>query len=334
MKANEPDLSELTKLLSDKVNGYRESILLLVANKYELFTFLQDKSLPSTEIAAQFKWDPRSTERFLNALAGMGLLTKAHGRYANSHLAERLLVKDSPDYQGDILKHNLHLLHRWIRVEEVLQTGIPLRDPKKKRSPEELRAFIDGMSNIARLSAVRLWKSIDLNGRRKLLDAGGGPGTYSFYACEFFPELEAVVFDLPEVESIFNEHRNAAGMQQRVSFAAGDVHVDPLPNDCDVALLSNVIHSWSYNQNQAMIDKLDAVLEPGALLLIKDFYISEDGTEPLSSTLFAVNMLIGTQEGTCYTLGQVESWLENTNFELKGEVKLTEQSSVLLVEKR
>jgi SAM-dependent methyltransferase len=264
----------------------------------------------------------------------MDFLVKVHDRYTNSDIAKRLLVKDSPGYQGDILKHNWHLLHRWIRVEEVLQTGIPLRDPKKKRTPEELRAFIDGMSNIARISAVMLWELVDLTGRKRLLDAGGGPGSYAFHACELFPELEAVVFDLPEVEPIFEEHRAAAGMQERVRFAAGDVHSDPLPEGCDVALLSNVIHSWSFEQNRALISRLDAALKPGALLLIKDFFISDDGTEPLFSALFAVNMLIGTQSGACYSRRQVESWLEGTSFEPKGMMQLTEQAGVLLAEKR
>ena len=94
-----------------------------------------------------------------------------------------------------------------------------------------------------------------------------------------------------------------------------------------------MVHSWSFEQNQALITKLDAALKPGALLLIKDFFISDDGTEPLFSALFAVNMLIGTEKGTCYSQGQVESWLEGTGFRSREMIHLTEQAGVLVAEK-
>jgi hypothetical protein len=149
-------IQEMIRKLSAQASGYREAILLLTANRNGLFTRLSGKSLSAPQIAEMMAWDRRAAEVFLNALTAMGLLTKSGDRYADSEISEQLLVEGSEYYQGDILNHNLHLWERWSRIEEVLNTGKPLRDPQKQRSPEELRAFINGMSNIAKLSAEKL----------------------------------------------------------------------------------------------------------------------------------------------------------------------------------
>ncbi len=323
------EIGKMIRDLSAQANGYREAILLLTANRSGLFTKLTGKPLPVMPIAEMMGWDVRAAEAYLNALTAMGLLTKTDDLYSNSEVAERLLVEGRKYYQGDILNHNLHLWERWSRVEEVLGTGKPLRDPKKKRTDEELQAFIRGMANIAELSAVNLWNKINLSGHRRLLDVGGGPGTYALEACRRYPDLSAVVVDLPEVKPIFEEYREKSPVGDRVTFAEADVHSDPLPGDCDAVLLSNVIHSWSEDQNQALLKKIELVIPSGGLLIIKDFFISGEGTKPLFAALFSVNMLLGTQAGRCYTRSEVENWLSRTEFKPIGFFELTEQAGVL-----
>jgi ubiquinone/menaquinone biosynthesis C-methylase UbiE len=161
------------------------------------------------------------------------------------------------------------------------------------------------------------------------MDVGGGPGTYGLEACRRFPDLQAVVVDLPEVKLIFEEHRKNSPSGEKVRFVEGNVHSDPLPEGCDAVLLSNVIHSWSSEQNQSLLKKVDRVIAPGGLLIIKDFFISEDGTKPFFAALFSVNMLLGTPQGRCYTRSEVESWLAETSFKPVGFVELTEQAGVL-----
>ena len=340
MSPMDPDITAMIAELSAKANAFRQSILLLTANRFDLFTQLSVKSMTSREIAERLSWNTRAAEVFLNALTALGVLRKEDGRFSNTAISQRLLVKDSPHYQGDILNHNLNLWERWSKVGEVLQSGKPARDPRKRRSTEELRNFISGMANTARVSAPDLWERVDLSGRRKLLDAGGGPGTYAFYACRRYPDLEAIVFDLPEVEPIFNEHRAEfgqkalPGVSDKVTFQAGDLHRDPLPEGCDAVLLSNIIHSWGEEENKAIFRKIDAALPPGSLLIIKDFFISEDGTQPLHAALFAVNMLVGTEKGGCYSRAQVKKWMQESHFRVVDDIQLTEQTGVLVGEKQ
>jgi SAM-dependent methyltransferase len=316
--------------LSETASAFRQSILLLTANRCALFDRLAPAPLSASDVSQRMGWDLRAAEVFLNALTAMGMLRKSEGRFSNTPRTQRLLVRSSPDYQGDILNHDLNTWERWSRVGEVLETGQPLKGTGERRSGEELGHFIRGMANIARLSAIRLLDEVDLSGCRCLLDAGGGPGTYALTACERHPGLEAIVFDLPEVEPIFEEYRGKSDAASRVRFHAGDLHADSVPQGFDAALLSNIIHSWGEDENRAIVHKIGSTLAPGGRFLIKDFFVSEDGTEPTFSALFAVNMLLSTRAGGCYSQSRVESWLREAGCRLDDVRGLTERTSVLV----
>jgi len=59
----------------------------------------------------------------------------------------------------------------------------------------------------------------------------------------------------------------------------------------------------------------------------------DGGTSPLSSTMFAVNMMTNTEEGNCYSRQQVESWLSDTSFEPVDFFALTARAGVLIAKK-
>jgi ubiquinone/menaquinone biosynthesis C-methylase UbiE len=332
MQKFDPALMEQIKRLNEVANGFRQSTLLLTANRLGLFTHLHDTGRTADQIAKDLRWNRHAAEVFLNALTAMGFLIKEKGVFSNAEISQTLLVKRAPFYQGDILNHNQNLMERWSRAEEVLISGKPLREPGKRREGDDLRDFINGMANLARLSAAKLWQMVDLSSARKLLDLGGGPGTYALAACQQYPKLEATVFDLSEVEPIFQEHRKAAKVGSRIRFHAGDYLTDALPSGFDVCLISNIIHSLGEEDNRALFDKAHSSLDKGGRVIVKDFFISEDGTAPLSSALFSVNMLLGTEEGGCYTPGQVEGWLAASGFRILGCENLTEQAGIVSAE--
>ncbi len=333
MQEYDPTLTEQIRQLNEAANGYRQSILLLTANRLGLFTHLRNGGISADKIAQELGWNRRAAEVCLNALAAMGFLKKEHGIFSNAEISQKLLVKGMAFYQGDILNHNLNLTERWSCIEEVLYSGELLREPDKRPEGEELRDFINGMANLAKLTAAKLWQMVDVSSAKKLLDLGGGPGTYALIACQNYPGLEAVVFDLPEVEPIFDEHRAAAGVGRRVQFHAGNYLHDPMPNGFDVCLVSNIIHSLGEQENRLLFGKIHDSLTKGGRVIVKDFFISEDGTEPLFSALFAVNMLLGTEAGGCYSRSHVEGWLVEAGYRIQGYANLTEQAGILSAEK-
>jgi len=109
------------------------------------------------------------------------------------------------------------------------------------------------------------------------------------------------------------------GLLDRVKIAPGDYTVDELPPGHDLALLSAVIHSNSRETNRQLYEKVFRALGPGGTVLIRDFVLDETRTSPPDGAVFAVNMLVATRAGNCYTFGEIREDLESAGF---GDVRM------------
>jgi len=302
-------------------SNYRDSIVLLVTVKEKLFSYLGKSELSAEQIAKKLQWNLRATAKLCNALIGLRLLEKKNGKYSNTQLAKDYLIKGKPFYQGNILEHNWHLIHRWIRLDEVLRTGKPIAEPRKRyQNNKELEAFILGMKDLAKQSAQALLKKIDFSNCRKMLDLGGGPATYSIAFTKAYPKLHATVLDLPNVIPIAKKEikNNKA---TRVNTKIGNMLDGNYGKGYDVILLSSIIHSFGPEENQKIIRYCSESLIPGGMLIIKDFYCNEYRTAPHSSLLFAINMMLGTEKGDTYTISEVKYWMQSAGF-----IKITQES--------
>jgi hypothetical protein len=63
-----------------------------------------------------------------------------------------------------------------------------------------------------------------------------------------------------------------------------------------------------------MLRKVRQSLDPGGRVVIQDFILNEDKTAPTVAALFALNMLVGTREGSAYSDADYAAWLAETGF--------------------
>jgi len=317
--------------VSGITKGFEGTVVLTTAVRLELFTLLDKKPLTAKQVAAKLGLDLRATGIFLHALAGMQLLEKKSGRFSNSELADLLLVSGREYYQGDIILHNGNLVARWFALPDVLKTGKPAENARMVDDKQLRSNFILGMSNIAALSARKVAGSIDLARSRRMLDLGGGPGTYAITFCRLNPRLQAVVFDLPAViDEITSEQVAAAGMTDRIELIKGDYLKDSLGKGYDTVLVSNIIHSMGEKDNRKLIGRCFRAMAPGGKILVKDFFLDDDRVTPPRASMFAVNMLTGTDSGGCYTVGETREWLESAGFGHHCLVDISPQARMLV----
>ncbi len=311
--------------------GFQGAIVLITAVRLGIFDLLDRKALKSVEVAGKLELDHRAADIFLHALAGMELLEVDQGRFSNGPLADELLVRGKTSYQGDIIAHSGRLIDRWLQLPTVLKTGKPAEGPRSVEDKESRRDFILGMSNIAGLSAEKIAAGLDLAPARRMLDLGGGPGTYAVTFCRLNPELTAVVFDLPEViDEITTDQVAEAGLSHRISFIRGDYLKDDYQEDYDLVLVSSIIHSLGAPENRAIFGRCYRSMVPGGRIVIKDFLLDEDRVSPAFAAMFAVNMLVGTQAGGCFTIGEVTGWLEDSGFEQVELKDISPQARMLI----
>src|SRR5581483_2385586 len=105
---------------------------------------------------------------------------------------------------------------------------------------------------------------------RRLLDVGGGTGSFLRPLLAAYPGLRGTLVELPPAAAI--ARRKLAGVD-RVEVVDGDAVDGALPRGHDAALLANVIHLFSPETNLRLLRNVRSALEPGALLLLVDFWM-------------------------------------------------------------
>jgi SAM-dependent methyltransferase len=290
--------------------GYWNACALHAAVKLDLFTPLADRPRSAQELAGLIRADTRGLGMLLTALAAMDLLEKIGDTYVPTPFAVEYLAATSPKYLGHIILHHHHLMTGWSRLDEAVHEGGPIRDRVSLTDDEEAReSFLMGMFNLAMQIAPRIVGNVDLTGRRRLLDLGGGPGTYAVHFCQQNPRLSAVVYDLPTSRRFAEQTIGRFGLTDRIEFKAGDYLADDVEGRFDVVWLSHILHSESPEGCAVIIRKAVAAMEPGGLILVQEFILDDGRDGPLFPALFSLNMLLGTPAGQAYSGGELISML-------------------------
>jgi ubiquinone/menaquinone biosynthesis C-methylase UbiE len=291
---------------------------LFAANELGVFDLLSSRG-PSTarELAGELGTEEDATARLLGALVAVELLEHADGRFANARAAEEFLVSGRPES----LATWVSLIGRWNQtfgdLARSVRTGEPAEVPEDHlgASADYTRDFIIGMHDYAIGPGRELARHLDLGGRRRLLDVGGGPGTYSILLAEADPSLTCVVFDLPDVVAIAEDVIARHGVEDRVSTIAGDYHSDTFPGGFEVALISNVLHQEDRASCRRILEQAHAAVEPDGLVVIHAMFLNERGDGPLWPALHNLLMLLVYRGGRAYSVEQTYEMLREAGFE-------------------
>ena len=297
--------------------AYWGSQTLITANRLGIFDLLAGDPLTSAEIAKRLQLNERMAALFLNACVGLGLCEKDGGRYANSRASEVFLVSSSPAAMGNSMSFMDDIYATWGDLEQALRSGEPakqaityLGDDK-----EQTRHFVYSMHDRAMAIGRALPDVVDLNGKRRMLDVGGGPGTFSALLTGRFEGLKSEVLELEGVAAVAEEILTDTGAADRVTMICGDYHTSDFGTGYDVVLMSGMFHRESADSCRQLIAKAHDCLEPGGILIVNDVFTDEDGTTPEFSALFGITMMLTAPHGCVHADAEVASWMSGAGFD-------------------
>ena len=295
--------------------GFMASRVLLSGAELDLFTLLAEKPLSAEDVASATGARLRGVVILLDALSALGFLVKKDGWYHSEPPVAALLSATAP---GSILPMVLHMAtvwQNWSQITDiVLGKTMAGLETKGALAKDNRKAFIGAMHVAASKAAPKIVAAINPGQARRLLDVGGGSGSYTLAMLSAVPEMRATLFDLPPVIEMARDRVQAADMLDRVELVTGDFYKDELPPGHDLALLSAIIHQSSYEQNEVLYAKIYRALNSGGRIVVRDHVMSADRTQPLEGALFAVNMLAGTEGGTTYTFDEIKEGLTAAGF--------------------
>jgi len=323
--------NEYAEQIDRIANGYRDAQVLLTANRLGLFPQLEDGPKTAAELAEMLQGTQRGVRILCDALVALQLLQKVGEKYQNSAAAKHCLLPSSPASKSAILLHNARLYERWGKLYRVIKTGQPVEDdqldPALRYSPAD---FARAMADSGRAMVKTTADALVLENPERMLDVGGGPALYSIEFARRYPNLQAVVVDSKETLEIADENVREAGLEDRIRLLPGDIFTVAPGGDYDFILVSNLVHSFSDDENACLVDKLAKAMRSGGRLSIKDFFLEPDRTAPAWAALFAVNMLVSTQKGDCYTVEEATNWLNRAGLVAESFHMITPQTGVLL----
>jgi SAM-dependent methyltransferase len=300
--------------LREFASSFQKSRILLSGFELDIFTNIDESGSTSNQIAGNLNLDEHACERLLNALTSLGFLAKQNKMFFNTPESFLFLSRKSPDYLGGLM-HSNHLWNTWSNLTRVVKTGKSAHPAEiNERGEEWLFPFINAMHDRAKKQAPQQLADIDLSGVKSVLDIGGGSGAYSMAFVSKKPEIESVVFDLPNVVPITKKFLEKEGYSAEIKTHDGDYTTDELPKGFDLVFLSAIIHSNPLEINQNLIEKCFSSLNKGGRIIIQDWIMNNERTLPVSGAIFAINMLVGTEAGDCFTEQEVSDILIAAGF--------------------
>ncbi len=324
------DQGALPNRIHELSRAFQASRILLTAYELGVFSVLGENQKTSAEVAVAIKADQRATDRLLNALCALELLAKSGDGFSNRPAAAKYLIEGKPDYLAGLM-HTVHLWDSWSTLTEAVRRGGTIRRRSGFEEDEEwVKAFIAAMHGRAVEEAASVVAQVDLTGVSDVLDVGGGSGAFSMAFVRAKDGLRAAVFDLPGVVPLTRKYVEQAGLTERIGVIPGDYTRDELGRGFDLAFLSAIIHSNSYDQNQELVHKVSRCLKTGGRIVISDFIMEDNRFEPMTGALFALNMLTGTPRGDTYTETEVRRWLQQAGFVFNERIDLGRGRSLMI----
>lgn len=245
-------------------------------------------------------------------MVALGFLEKNSDRYSNSavsgtYLAGRTKADLRPFLRfWDKLSYPL-----WENLEEAVRTGRPF-EPKGEMTNEHSKIFAEGVEAITAGSAHALANSYEFTKHKKVLDLGGGTGSFLVPILEKQANIEeSVLYELPEIAKVA---RSKLSQFKNVRVVEGDFNKDEIPIGFDAIIAANVVHCLSPEHTKAMFAKLRSSTPAGARLLLMELWTNREHTQPVFAALMAGEFLLHMGEGDVYSIEEVRSWLEETGW--------------------
>jgi predicted O-methyltransferase YrrM len=323
--------------------NYAMELLTAAVANFGVFEKLAAGPVAAAELQAEIGLGERQFTVLLTGLKSLKLLEENNGRMQMTPLAREHLTPGQPLDVSDYVRLAADSPGVLTLVEHMRTNTLAgaskddnravfiYRDGLESAMEEDASArhFTLMLAGRAKNIAPVLAQKVDLSRANCLLDIGGGTGLYSIAFLQRYVNLRAIVFDRPAVLKVAAEFAAQYGVADRLKCISGDMFADLLPDNCDVALLSNVLHDWDIPECRRLVIKAAAALPSGGRLLIHDAFLNDDHSGPLYPALFSVALMLLT-EGRNYSGADYKAWMREGGLTPGEPIPTLVHSSVLL----
>jgi ubiquinone/menaquinone biosynthesis C-methylase UbiE len=295
--------------------GYRTAAVVRAAIELDCFTAIAEGKTTAASVAESRGGTERSMRILLDAVAVTApkLLRKKGKGYALTPVSRRFLVRSSP---GDIRQLMPLFGHRkmWEMFYDLPAAVKAGRSVAETDAHSEGQGFWEDFARATARDAVRkATRMAGLLGRKPqpmtILDLACGSGMYGATLAREFPGGSLTLFDQ---ENVLAQTRKIVDLP--ANFVHGDLFRTPFGGPYDLVVASHVFHHFNPADCVALMKKIRESMDPQGRLLIQEFIPDEKRAKNEQALMFAVTMLVWTNEGDAYLRRDYEKWLKQAGF--------------------
>jgi demethylspheroidene O-methyltransferase len=286
--------------LFDLMAGFVYSQVLLACVRLGVFDEVATTPLAVSELAPRLGLSNEAAHRLVDAAVSLELLEhRSGGRIGLGELGAalvadpglRMMIEHHALLYAD-LEDPLPLLRGEVAETRVSRYWAYARaaDPSSL-SADDVASYSTLMSLSQSLIAGEVLDAYDIRRHRRLLDVGGGEGTFALEALARAPNLAATLFDLPPVAARAARAFEKRGVASRAEAVGGSFFEDALPSGADVASLIRVAYDHGDEAVRRILAAIYVALPPGGTLLLAEPMAGTKGAEPIGDAYFGFYLM-------------------------------------------
>ena len=308
--------------LFDLCAGFVYSQVLLSCVRLRLFDVLAEGPATTGDLARRLGLPEEGMLRLLRAARALRLVEdRGQGRFGLGQLGAAMV--DNPGIAAMVEHHTmlyadladpLPLLRGEAGETELQRFWRYAKSDDPAAVPADAAlAYSRLMAASQSLVAAEILAAYSFAKHRRLLDLGGGDGTFLRAVAKAAPRLELRLFDLPPVAERARSAFAAAGLTDRAEAHGGNFLTDPLPEGADIVSLVRVVHDHDDDAARRILERARSALPAGGTLLLAEPMAGTAGAEASGDAYFGF-YLLAMGSGRPRTRAELEAMVLDAGF--------------------
>ena len=300
--------------------AYAAPLIIEAAIRNRIFDELDASPKTADELHSATGASTRGVTAIADALVGLSLLQKdGAGRYSLTPESAAFLVPSKPGFMGGLILHTSeHLIPRWLHLNEVVRTGVPVRSVNQEETGSAFfEDFVVDLFPVSYPAAKALAAHLNLSAATEpvsVLDLAAGSGVWGIALAQSSPQLRVNAVDWPGVLPTTQKTVAKFGLTEQYRFSPGDLLDADFGSGYQVAILGHILHSEGEERSRALLARTFEALASGGTIAVQEYLVNKERTGPVNGLLFAVNMLINTDKGNTFSFEEISAWLRDAGF--------------------
>ncbi len=301
----------------DLCAGFVYSQVLLACVETGLLEALQQKPRNQSELSDITGLPLEGLDRLLKAAAALKLIERrSQQRYGLGPMGAALLgnpgvlkmIRHHPSLYADLADPKALLQERSSATQLAAYWPYAGGEHAAEHSEDIAETYSALMSATQGFIADEVLNAYRFDQHRKLLDVGGGDGSFLRAVAQRSPDIALSLFDLPPVARIAQSRFSEEGVCAEVQ--SGDMFEDTWPVGADLISFIRILHDHDDDQVAKLLDKARQTLAPGGSVIV---------AEPTADSARAGNAYFGMYlwamgSGRPRTLKEIKAMLRAAGF--------------------